>query len=194
MPILGIMASAMSANLWQPQGAYDALSTVTVPSGGVASVTFAAIPTGYKHLQLRWIARTNRAATNGDFMVMRFNGISTSASYYGQHTLYGNGTSAVAGADGTHTGIYIERTSSANMTANIFGVGIIDILDYQDTNKNKVIRAFAGLEANSGDTTSNVRLASGMLLSAPAITSISFIPGVGTSFAEHSQLTLYGVK
>jgi hypothetical protein len=80
------------------------------------------------------------------------------------------------------------------MTADIFGAGIVDILDYQDTNKNKVIRAFAGLEANSGDTTSNVRLASGMLLSAPAITSISFIPGVGSAFLEHSSLALYGIK
>ena len=40
-------------NPWEPQGAYDALSTVTVPAGGVATITFAGIPNTYKHRQLR---------------------------------------------------------------------------------------------------------------------------------------------
>ena len=179
---------------WSPEGAFDALATVTVPSGGLASMSFVGIPSGYKHLQIRWVVRTNRASTDGDFMVMRFNDISSSASYYGQHYIYGNGDNAIGTADGTHTGIYIERTTSANQTANIFGSGIIDVLDYASVTKNKVTRNFAGNESNSGTSTSTIRLASGVLLSTPAISSISFVPGVGTAFLQYSQIALYGVK
>ena len=97
MPILGIMASSFRSAAG-PQGAYDALATVTVPSGGVASIEFAGIPTGYKHLQLRLLTRTNRADTN-DFMTIRFNG--DSGSNYAYHSLYGNGASAGANDTGT---------------------------------------------------------------------------------------------
>jgi hypothetical protein len=33
-----------------------------------------------------------------------------------------------------------------------------------------------------------------MLLSTPAINSISILPGIGTLFAQYSQFALYGVK
>jgi molecular chaperone HtpG len=46
-PILGIIASSFRSAAG-PDGAYDALATVTVPSGGLASITFAAIPNTYK--------------------------------------------------------------------------------------------------------------------------------------------------
>jgi hypothetical protein len=44
-PILGIMASQISGHLWEPQGAYDALSTVTL-SANASSVSFTGIPSG----------------------------------------------------------------------------------------------------------------------------------------------------
>ena len=71
MPILGIWASQISGHLWAPEGAYDALATVSL-STTTASVTFSGIPSGYKHLQLRLIARTNRSASV-DPMTLTFN-------------------------------------------------------------------------------------------------------------------------
>jgi hypothetical protein len=194
MPILGIMASQMSGKLWQPDGAFDSLATVTVPATAVASIEFAGIPNTYKHLQLRMFARTSRASSNGDYAVMRFNGINSTASYYSQHYLYGNGTSAVAGADGTFTGIYIERLAAASQTSGVFGASIVDILDYANISKNKVIRNFNGLEDNSGTVNSRITLGSGMLLSTPAINSIVLTSGTGSNFVQYSQFTLYGVK
>jgi hypothetical protein len=38
MPILGIMASQISGHLWAPEGAYDALSTVTVGATAVLAL------------------------------------------------------------------------------------------------------------------------------------------------------------
>ena len=58
---VGIYASQISGHLYGgPYGAYDSLATVTVPSGGVASVTFAGIPSGYQHLHIGGGARTDR--------------------------------------------------------------------------------------------------------------------------------------
>ena len=44
MPILGIMASQISGHLWQPEGAYDSLATVTVGATSVATIEIAGIP------------------------------------------------------------------------------------------------------------------------------------------------------
>ena len=55
-PNLGIIATSISGHLFTFSlvGNYDALATVTVPSGGLSSITFAGIPTtGYSHLQIR---------------------------------------------------------------------------------------------------------------------------------------------
>ena len=180
MPILGIMASAMSANLWQPQGAYDALSTVTVGATSVASITFAGIPTGYKHLQIRGFFRTSSAAENK----IEMNGITTTTSYY-RHYLQGSGAGVGAGANNSNSmaGYYETNT-------NIFGTHIIDILDYADTNKIKVVRTLWGFDANGSGY---VGLSSGANASTSAINSISLVPTAG-SYTQYSQFTLYGVK
>jgi hypothetical protein len=57
------MASQISGHLYDgPFGAYDSLATVTL-SADAASVTFAGIPSGYKHLQIRAI---HKPSTSGD--------------------------------------------------------------------------------------------------------------------------------
>lgn len=188
MPILGIMASAMSANLWQPQGAYDALSTVTVPSGGVASITFAAIPNTYKHLQIRAITRSTRSATSSN-IYLGFNSDTTTGNYYG-HMLEGNGSSASAAAKIGSTTSFMSATSAASNTAGIFSGVVIDILDYANTSKNKTSRGLSGYDANGSGL---VYLASGLWMSTSAINSIQLTDPLG-NFAENSQYTLYGVR
>lgn len=190
-PILGIIASSTTA---ARLGDYESIATVTVTSATQGTVEFTSIPSTYAHLQLRWLVRTDRATSTGDYMIVRFNNISSAGSYYSQHLLTGNGTSASAGADGAQTSLYVERTASGSQTANIFGAGITDILDYGNTNKNKVIRTLSGLEDNSGTTNSLARFSSGMLLSTPAISSIQILPGIGTGFVTNSHFALYGIK
>lgn len=190
-PILGIIASSTSAA--NAVGDYESISTTTVGSGGSSTITFSSIPSTYKHLQIRYNVRSNRNVNDGDYMLMRFNGIDSAASYYGQHYLRGNGSAVLAAADGTYTASFIERQPSLNTLSNVFGAGVIDILDYTNTNKNKVWRSFAGYDAN-GDTNASIRLASGMLLSAPSITSITFTSGTSSNFVEYSSFALYGIK
>jgi|DEB3_MinimDraft_2_1074329.scaffolds.fasta_scaffold08398_2 hypothetical protein len=188
---VGIYASQISGHLYAgPYGSYDSLATVTVPSGGVASVTFAGIPSGYKHLQLRLLTRTNRADTN-DFMTIRFNG--DSSSVYAYHSLYGNGSSAGGGDTGTSTGTpWSGVTAGGNATASMFGASVVDVLDYSATTKYKTTRLLSGTDQNS--TTGRIYFMSNLWQSTAAITSLTIIPTYGTLFSQYSSFALYGVK
>jgi hypothetical protein len=186
-PILGIFASSMLGAV----GDYESIATVTVGSGGSSSIAFTSIAGTYQHLQVRFIARTTATgATDGGFMTVRFNDISSAAAYYGQHWLRGNGTAAAAGADGTATNLYMERISTDQQTSNAYGAGVIDILDYTNTNKNRVTRQLIGYDANGSG---QIYLGSGMLLSTPAVTKIEIFPNSG-NFKQYSSFALYGIK
>lgn len=186
MPILGILASQISGHLWAPAGAYDSLATVTVPSGGLSSITFAGIPTGYKHLQIRYIVRDTYAATY-DYAAMRFNG---ATSGYSWHYIQGNGSGVSASAGVSASYIRNGIMPYASDTANAFGTGIVDVLDYASTTKYKTTRTLNGFDGNgSGAVTFN----SGSYQSTDAISSITFY-SVGTAFAQYSQFALFGVK
>ena len=187
---VGIYASQISGHLYGgPYGAYDSLATVTVPSGGVASVTFAGIPSGYKHLQIRGIARTNRASSTSDSGAFRFNG--DTATNYTYHAVIGTGSSAIASAADTYDRGLIDRFAASTATASVFGTVVMDILDYQNTSKFKTVRMLGGYD-NNGDGQSV--LSSGLWRSTSAITSILLYPNVGTSWEQYSSFALYGVK
>jgi hypothetical protein len=175
------MASAMSANLWQPEGAYDSLATVTVPSGGVATITFAGIPSGYKHLQIRAIGKG--ATAGGRQILFQFNG--DTGSNYNSHHIYGDGSSAVAQAKGTSTNGWVTYWDSSQ-----FGSAIMDILDYANTNKNKTTRTLGGHDLNGSGY---ILLRSGLWMNTAAITSVSLFTDSG-NFTEYSSFALYGVK
>lgn len=188
-PILGIWASQISGRLWEPQGAYDALSTVTVPSGGVASITFAAIPSIYKHLQIRAIGRVTAATTDAE-AIIRFNG--DTGANYSDHYIAGNGSGPIAGGSGSSSAPQTLRFPGASSSSGIFGAGVIDILDYGNTSKNKTVRAFFGQDQNNV-ATGYVFLRSTGWYNTAAITSIVLTPNSG-NFAEYSQFSLYGIK
>jgi hypothetical protein len=82
------------------------------------------------------------------------------------------------------------RITAANSTANIFGVGISDILDYANTNKHKTIRSISGHDQNGSGF---VFLFSANWRNTNAITSIKLFPAAG-SFAQNSTIALYGIK
>ena len=187
MPILGIMASAMSANLWQPAGAYDSLATITL-SANATSIEFAGIPQGYKHLQIRSISRDSSGTISQQYL--RFNG--DTATNYSIHTLTGNGASAgtagSAGANQPYINCGIKSGSSD--LANTFGVAVIDILDYANTTKNKTVRTLSGVDLNGSGY---AWMSSGAWRNTNAITSIVLIPEV-SNFVQYSSFALYGIN
>ena len=189
-PMLGILASSGQVSR---MGNYTSISTATVTSGGTASITFSSIPSTYTHLQIRLIARSSRASTF-DSIDANFNGDSSNANY-AQHQITGNGSTAAAYGYPTGTsgilGVPAIYTSAASQSSGIFGVGVLDILDYANTNKYKTARSLSGIDANgSGNATLN----SGLWLNTSAITSITLVSETSSLFAQYSTFALYGVK
>jgi hypothetical protein len=183
---VGIYASQISGHLWAPNGAMDALATVTL-SSTAATITFAGIPQGYKHLQIRAITRATQAAGGTDIRIT-FN--SDSGSNYSWHHLYGNGSAASATSGSSAT--YIRNMNNVDGSySNTFSAAIYDILDYASTSKAKTLRCLSGFDAN-GD--GHVKLLSGAWYnSSTGITSIDFTTP-GTTFAANTTFALYGVK
>jgi hypothetical protein len=187
MPLPGILASQISGHLFAPSGAYDSLATVTSPAA--TSVTFSGIPTGYKHLQIRMIGRIDRAGEANDFFTIRYN--LDTGSNYSWHALEGSG-SAVYGESSSSTSLPRNGDIAATTAASgIFGVGVIDILDYTNTNKYKTTRTLTGRDANGSGW---VWFGSSLWMNTAAISTINILPTYGTGFQANTQFALYGVK
>jgi hypothetical protein len=185
---VGIYASQISGKLWAPAGAYDALATVTL-SANAASVTFSGIPSGYKHLQIRGICRDTRSDVSNSNAV-RFNG--DSAGNYSAHLLYGDGISAYSAGLPNESQADLFTSASASSASNIFGVFVMDILDYANVNKYTTTRTLSGFDRNGGG---QVNISSGNWRNTAAVTSIDIRPLYGSpQYVQYSQFALYGVK
>jgi len=193
MPIIATRASAAygagfaavtTVPYQGPFGAYDSLATITVGATSVSSIEFLAIPTGYKHLQVRHISRSTSGTGR---MRMQMNG--NTGSNYSTHLLNGDGATPASFSGASQ--IQISAGSITTGDVDFYSGGIIDVLDYANTSKNKTVRIIAGTGYNSAS--GEVTFTSGSLLSTSAITSIKlYIDAL--NIAQYSQFALYGVK
>jgi len=146
-------------------------------TGSTSSVEFTSIPQTFTHLQIRVFAKT--ASTGAfDSISMNINGGLGEA----RHDVYGTGSAVGSSNAATSFFIYIGATAQ-------FGVGIVDILDYTNTNKTKVSRSICGVDNNGSGLAA---LTSGLELNTTAITSLTFIAGV-PNLAAGSRFDLYGI-
>jgi hypothetical protein len=193
-PIIpGVIASGISGHLtppWSPEGAYDALATVSL-STATASVTFAGIPSGYKHLQIRGLHRATVGAGDGTTYI-QFNG--DTGSNYSRHRLYGYGGGGSPGTDTESgaTAASIGHSMGATPSLQSFTATIVDVLDYSSTVKNKTIRAITGTDLN-GDASGALFYNNGAWYNTSAVNSITITTNQ-TAFATYSSFALYGVK
>jgi hypothetical protein len=185
MPILGIVASGIT-NSTLSTGSFESIQTITVGSGGSTSVSFTSIPNTYSHLQIRCITKDSRSNPNTAFS-MRFNG--DGGSNYSEHGITGDGSSVSAYGTANTSNMGIGNTSGGS-NANIFGIQVIDIVDYANTNKYKTIRALGGHDQNGSGY---LGLFSGNWRSTSAVTSITISPLVA-NIAQYSSFALYGIK
>lgn len=173
-------------------GSYFSIATTT--SSTASSITFSSIPSTYTHLQIRYMAKTSWAQTTiADGITIRING--DTGSNYRIHNLWGQGSGVSAGtAAATYMGDNFLMSASNGATST-YGTGVVDILDYTNTIKNKTVRAFTGVETNNiyNGNFWGVGLVSGLWLSTAAITSITLLSGSGAGFTSASHFALYGV-
>ncbi len=174
--------SVITGNAVILPGDYESIATA-VGTGSSTSIAFNSIPSTFSHLQIRFFARTT---TGTSILSMTFNG--SAGTNYARHFLAGDGATAFAGGAADTAQIY---TGYAINTTNIGGVGIIDILDYANTNKNKTVRSLTGNDTNTPGN-DDVRLSSGVWKSTSAISSITFTST--DNFATNATFALYGVK
>ena len=175
--IPGIYASQISGHLITSN--FFLISQVT-PSG-VGTVTFSSIPSTYKSLQIRFNLITSSNLDYG----LQFNG--DTGTNYAIHGLWGNGNTAqvVSGTSLT----YIELNVHGTISTVYPNVGILDVIDYANANKNKTIKLLTGVNNNTSAGT--MEIDSGVWLSTAAVTSLTFSTLGGT---YTGTISLYGVS
>jgi hypothetical protein len=168
------------------------ISTITVGSGGIASVSFNNIPQTYTDLKILGSARTVRSGADSDYLLINFNNSSVAAYEY--RTVQGNGTAASSNNGGSGlsgTAIGFDRFPSSTATANTFGNFEMYIPNYT-ASSHKSISSDAVSENNATDATAILQ-ASIWANNLP-ISSIKFSIGGGTLIDVYSTFTLYGIR
>ena len=178
-PMLGILASQITGHL--STNSYESIATIT-GSGTPSSITFSSIPSTYKHLQIR----QSVLLSSGNNIKMQFNGDTT--SNYSWHQLAGSGSSASA-ASAANTGFMYAGYWAG--TANAPEAGIIDVLEYANTNINKTVRILEGNDINGAG--GYITFWSGNWRSTSAVSSITLFPASG-QFDTNTKFALYGVR
>jgi hypothetical protein len=185
---VGVLAGNTVWNSYDPSG-YEPIAVATVPTGGLASVSFGSIPLTYSHLQIRFLARTARA-NQEDNLQLRFN--SDSGNNYAAHVLYGDGATAASFSDGSSISFNTRTVvAAASATSGVFGAGVIEIVDYANTSKNTTVRSLSGYD-NSGN--GQVRFSSGLWVNTAAVTSITILSANAANISQYSSFALYGIK
>jgi hypothetical protein len=152
-----------------------------------ASVVFSNLNTyssTYKHLQIRY---TSRATVDSGTLFATFNGVTGTS--YATHRLLANGSSVTSDAFTSRASLFVGNNGTSDNAANIFAAGVIDILDFSSTTKNKTTRVLAGVSG----AVSSVSLQSGLFNSTSAITSMEIFGNVG-SLVAGSRFSLYGIR
>ena len=164
---------------------FTLISSVTVGSGGAATVGFTSIPSTYTDLLVKISPRTNRATQVADILSLSFN---SSTSNRTVRELYGSGSGTFSS---NTTNMYAGYVPCAGATASVFGNVDVYITNYASANfksvsvdsvgENNATESYANLQANLWSDTA-------------AITSITFTPVVGTLFNQYSTAYLYGIS
>ena len=183
--MLNNIAALLDAGVAASTTSYESIQTVTVGAGGLSTASFTAIPSTFKHLQLRMIIRGS--ANNS--LAIKIN--SDTGSNYARHRLYGSGSAASAASNTSATSGFIFSGNGVPTGSSIFGAAIVDILDYTDTNKYKTIRTLDGVDTNGGG---GIEFISNLWQSTSAITQLDLFLDAAATIQEYSSFALYGIK
>ena len=166
---------------------YIAIGSVTVGSGGAATVSFTSIPQTYTDLLVFISGRTDRSANPNDQILMSVNNVTTG---YTWKWLFAsnNGTGSQSA-----TVRYAGQATGASATTSTFGNNCIYITNYTSANY-KSYSVDSVNESNTSLLAYNESLEAGLWSNTAAITSLIFAPEVGPNFVQYSTFTLYGIK
>jgi hypothetical protein len=161
-------------------------STVTVGSGGAATIDFSSIPATFTDLIIKTSTRTNNAAVDIG-LIISFNGSTTG---YNDKSVYGNGSTAASVGGSGVAGIFWYYADGDTATANTFASGEFYIPNYAGSNY-KSVSMDSATENNA--TGALMLLSSGLWSNTAAINRVTITPN-GANFKQYSTATLYGIK
>ena len=156
-------------------------STVTVGSGGAATIDFTSIPSTYTDLVIKLSGRYSASAFDGHYIA--FNG--SILTFSGRYLL-GSGSAASSGS----LARYLGTINGSSSTANTFTSTEIYIPNYAGST-NKSFSSDNVTENNATESYAN--LVAGLWATTSAITSISISLPTG-NFVQYSTASLYGIK
>ena len=169
------------------------IQSVTVPSGGSASISFGSIVGTYTDLVLKFSGRDNSGSLYVDDLKIVFNS-DTNTTHYTQRQIYGNSSTA-ASSTNTNLGCFaVFGLNGTVSTASTFSNTEIYISNYAGSNQ-KSISVDASVESNDAAANhSSLALIAGLWNQTSAITQIDLSSYNGYNFAQYSTAYLYGVK
>jgi len=160
----------------------QAIETVTVGSGGAASITFSSIPDTYTDLMIVVSSRSTVSGVN-DALDLLPNGASGNNSL---RYLRGDGSSVQSGSETTNL---VSYTPGATTTSDTFGNASIYITNYTSTSSKSI--STDGVGENNATSVRSAIIAT-LHSGTTAFTSLELSLRNG-NFVEHSTATLYGI-
>jgi len=165
---------------------FSKIQTVTVGSGGAASIEFTSIPATYTDLQIFLSSRSLQGNIYGGG-ALQFN--ADTGSNYRWKRLRGSGTSSGSDQANPATAITNWDVVGANATANIFSNIQIYIPNYRVAVQKAITVNYTG-EHNGSEA--HMGFVGGTWTNTGVITSIKLFSS-GGNLIEHSSATLYGI-
>ena len=161
---------------------YKLISSVTVGSGGAATIGFTSIPATYTDLLLNYSGRVDQTG-NVRQVDISFN--SNTSNFSGLY-FQGNGSTLIQGLLARYAG----NVTGTSATASTFGSTSIYIPNYASSN-NKAFSVDFTTENNA--TTADAGFIAGLWSNSAAITSVTLTPA-GGNFVQYSTAYLYGIS
>jgi hypothetical protein len=171
-----------------PLSSYESIATAVVSGSSTDAISFTTIPSTFKHLQVRISQQTSAYDV---WTVIEFNNDTTGSNYW-RHEIFGTGGGGVVETQAANNNYIFYQAVSGHSTTNMTGQ-VIDVLDYTNTNKNKVVRHISGLDNNGsgflwfGSVGWNSTAAVNRL-------DIRLLSGSGKTYTADSTFALYGIR
>jgi hypothetical protein len=179
--ILGSLSSGVAPGV---PGTYESIATA-IGTGSSGVIAFNSIPSTFTHLQIRILGRSTSTGTG-----IQITANSDTGSNYAIHVFSGDGSTTSAIGSASQSNMAIAFVTSSSNLATTYAVNIIDVLDYDNTNKYKTFRVLTGVDLNGSG--GYVQMSSGLWQSTSAITSLTFTNS--TNYTTDTQFALYGIK
>jgi hypothetical protein len=170
---------------------FSKIASVTVASGGVASITFSSISSSYTDLQLFLSARVSGSAPYAGIYVS-FNGDTGSSTLYSMTLIEGYGGVSSSKSTSIDTLFPVPHVDANTATSNTFGNASMYFPNYSGSDF-KTISINAATENNSTATYDyDLGVSAGYYASTSAINTIKVQPN--NPFVQYTTATLYGIS